>query len=282
MAHHPAREVVAHWIVRTRKSRWVQHIKWFIPSSLRRLAWRTAISRSHFEVLGSRIFIPVEARNKSLLLNEYEPEVTECIRSVLKEGMTFCDVGANIGVFTLFASRLVGSSGRVIAFEPIPENACVLRENIARNGCRNVLVLQKAAAEKTGGAEIHLSALCGCHSLISRPDGSTGGTLSVETIRLDEVPELTSVDLLKIDAEGAELSVLRSLGIRRPRHLILEYNGPRTRAAGYTGSQFLAQLSALGYSKIMNLDQPESGLRGLEEDTCEATNLHAQYTGRPW
>lgn len=279
MVNKSPRDVLTGWIVQSRKSRWVQRIQGIIPRSLRRLAWRTAISSSHYNVLGSRLYIPPEARNRGLLLDEYEPEVTACMRSLLREGMTFCDVGANIGVFTLFGARLVGSTGRVVAFEPIPENAEVLRGNIARNDARNVLFLEKAVAGNHGSAEIHLSSLCGCHSLVSHPDGSTGRTLLVETVRLDEFPELIAIDLLKIDAEGAELSVLGSLGPLRPKHLILEYNAGRTRAAGITGQRFLAELRSMGYGEIDNLDHPGAGLGPIESDTCESTNLHARFNG---
>ena len=270
---------VGEWIVRARKTHWMQFMKRFVPLPLRRLAWEKAIAQDQYDVLGSRLFIPPEARNKSLLLDEYEPAVSECFRAILRKGMTFCDVGANIGVFSLFAARLVGPMGRVVAFEPIPENVQVLRANISRNGLGNVLVVEKAVAERQGRAEIHLSSLCGCHSLVSRPDASLGRSLSVETIRLDEMPELEQIDLLKIDAEGAEISVLRSLGSRRPRHLILEYNAARSHAAGYNGPQFLDTLRSLGYGEIENLDEPAQRLDSVEQNRCEAANLYARFNG---
>src|SRR6185503_1571545 len=193
---------VGHWIVRARRWPWVGRIKNLIPQRWRRAAWEIALESPQYEILGSQMRIPPEARNKSLLLDQYEPVVTERIRAILREGMTFCDVGANIGVLTVFAARLVGSTGKVISFEPIPENARFLRTNLALNHCHNVLVLEKAVAEVHGRAEIHLSSLCGCHSMVSQPDAATGQSLSIETVRLDEIAELARMDLLKIDAEG--------------------------------------------------------------------------------
>jgi FkbM family methyltransferase len=175
----------------------------------------------------------------------------------------------------LFAASLVGPTGRVVAFEPVPENAEVLRTNLALNQCRNVTLFEKAVAVNQGQAILHLSSMCGCHSLISRPEGATARTISVETIPLRDVAELAEVDLLKIDVEGAELAVLQSLGSYRPRHVILEYNGERTRAAGHTGAQFLGALRDLGYSNIEPLDEVERGLDSITAGHCVSTNLHA-------
>ena len=265
------------WILRARKLRWMNSLKKFIPQPWRQRAWQIALSQSHHEVLGSRMFIPAEARNRDLLLGEYEPAVAKRIRAVLRPGMTFCDVGANMGVFTLFAAKLVGAAGRVVAFEPIPDNAQVLRTNIALNGRTNVLLLEKAIAEKSGRAEIHLSSLCGCHSLLARPDAPAGRSLFVETIRLDEIEGLERMDLLKIDAEGAEVSVLRSLGARRPSQIILEYNAERLRAAGCTGAQFLDVLHGLGYAEIEDLENPGSDLERIARGDIDASNLIATF-----
>ncbi len=266
---------ISGWILRARKLRLMNTLKRFIPQPMRQKAWQLALEQTHHDVLGSRLFIPADARNRSLMLGEYEPAVAARISSLLRPGMTFCDVGANIGVFTLLASKLVGETGRVVAFEPIPENAQVLRTNIEINGRRNVIALEKAVTEQGGRCEIHLSSLCGCHSMVAGPDSSAGKVLSVETVRLDQVDELAHIDLLKVDAEGAEVSVLRSLGTRRPHQIILEYNAERLAAAGYTGAQFLKVLTGLGYAKIEDLDEPARGLAPIEKGELSSTNLCA-------
>lgn len=70
----------------------------------------------------------------SRALGLYEPEKTHELCSLLRPGMTFIDVGANKGDFTLLAAKCVGETGRVIAFEPAPENCKWIRESIAANG----------------------------------------------------------------------------------------------------------------------------------------------------
>src|SRR5262249_52484605 len=62
-----------------------------------------------------------------------EPEVQAALTEQLRPGMTFYDVGANIGFFSLLAARILGENGRVIAFEADPEIAVRLQENVSRN-----------------------------------------------------------------------------------------------------------------------------------------------------
>ena len=71
-----------------------------------------------------------------------ELTVQKILAERLHPGMVFYDLGANIGLFTLLAARLVGDSGKVFSFEPDPENAARLRRNIQRNGFANVTVVR--------------------------------------------------------------------------------------------------------------------------------------------
>lgn len=93
---------------------------------------------------------PAYANARTLAAGLYEPSVARLFENILGEGMTMVDLGANIGYYTLLASRLVGRSGRVYAFEPDPENHQYLLRNIVANGCRNVTVVEKAVYNITG------------------------------------------------------------------------------------------------------------------------------------
>ena len=254
----PAWSWLQNFIVKARKSDFISRRKHLIPSALRSVGWSIVKSRSVFWVMGSKVFIPPGDRNQASALDQYEPEVTGRLRQLAKEGMTFCDVGANIGLITLLASKLVGPSGRVIAFEPVPENAQILRGNVRRNNRGNITVLEKAVSSKPGQAHIHLSEFCGSHSLVANPNGASGRTLTVETVRLDSLPELRNLDILKIDAEGGEIDVLKSLGKVRPHHVILEYNQERCQAAGITWRSFHHSLLDLGF-EALELSGPTGG-----------------------
>ncbi len=64
--------------------------------------------------------------------------------------MVFFDIGANVGYYTLFASTLIGNSGRVFAFEPEPENMRMFIEHIRINERTNVVPVQKALSDVPG------------------------------------------------------------------------------------------------------------------------------------
>lgn len=134
----------------------------------------------------------------------------------LEQGMTVLDIGANIGVFSLYAVDRIGSSGRIIAFEPESISYNALKQNVAPYP--NITPLQVAAWNKDGKMTLHQSVsytgstLIPSHSITSSP--LSGKTTEVETARLDELlPSMgiTHVDFVKIDAEGAGNKILEGL-----------------------------------------------------------------------
>jgi FkbM family methyltransferase len=126
--------------------------------------------------------------------------------------MTFYDLGANIGFFSLLAARLVGPSGHVISFEADSEIAVRLRENLARNNFSHATVAQKAVWSETGmvsfvRVEANISPDRGLGHVSTRNLPTGGGTL-VEAVSLDEFVSLhPAPDFLKCDVEGAEVAV---------------------------------------------------------------------------
>jgi FkbM family methyltransferase len=140
----------------------------------------------------------------------YEPHKVAAVQRLLAAGGTFVDVGANKGDFSLIAARTAGPEGRVIAFEPVPENANWARKSVELNGYPNVELLEVALSDSEGEAEMHLGKRSGWHSLVSRPVKQD--KIAVRTRTLDAVLAergSPAVDMLKIDVEGAELAVLR-------------------------------------------------------------------------
>ena len=78
----------------------------------------------------------------------YEPDVSATLRSVLGQGATFVDIGANIGWFSLLGASLVGAAGRVVAIEPNPRNVALLRQSAKDNGFDNIEVIAVALSER--------------------------------------------------------------------------------------------------------------------------------------
>lgn len=91
-------------------------------------------------------------------LNDFEPEVTEVFLSHVMPGDVVLDIGAHIGYYTVLAARSVGNEGRVIAFEPDPQNYSLLVKNVAKNGYRNVTAVQKAVSWNSGYAQLYQTA----------------------------------------------------------------------------------------------------------------------------
>jgi FkbM family methyltransferase len=123
----------------------------------------------------------------------------------VRPGDAVLDVGANVGFYSLLASRLVGDGGRVFAFEPLPRNLFYLRRHLDLNGAGNVAVHAVAVAEATGSEFLDVQ---GDPSMASFSERG----LAVPTVSLDQFFDAASApppSFVKIDVEGAESRVLR-------------------------------------------------------------------------
>ena len=152
----------------------------------------------------------------------------------LRRGMTFVDVGANVGLFTLIAGRLVGPGGRVWSYECNPELVAVLRRNVALNWLDGqVTVLDVAAGRACGEAPFYKPTnmkMLGStrQSLRGRTllDGDEETTVGCETLD-SRLGGVGFIDLVKIDVEGAEHDVLAGMAglihARQVGMLSLEY-----------------------------------------------------------
>jgi FkbM family methyltransferase len=130
----------------------------------------------------------------------------------LSEGDWAIDVGANVGHYTLRTARLVGQSGRVIAFEPVPSTFALLAANVERSGVRNVTLLNTAASDSTrlSGLSIPRSDT-GERNYYQAHLTPSGGQLNVLCVAIDMLVIPGPVRLVKIDAEGHELPVLMGM-----------------------------------------------------------------------
>ena len=166
------------------------------------------------ESLGQRLWVNPLASIVELRLatcGVYEPDVVDYLQSVLTEGMTVVDIGANIGFFSLLASDLVGASGRVVSFEPTPPTYAHLLRNLELNGRRNVLTSPNALSDRAGHARMTTSDDNALSALATEP-GAGGVEVATET--LDAALErlgVTVCHVIKMDIEGAEWMALRGM-----------------------------------------------------------------------
>lgn len=144
---------------------------------------------------------------------QYEPpSLAPVLQAFLARGSTFVDVGANVGVYTGWASRLVGETGRVIAFEPLPATRDNLQRVVAGNALGNVRVVPKALGAAPGVVRLwavpHASGLT---SAVPPADPAAATPLDVSMSTLDDelaAAGAPAVALVKIDVEGYEMAVL--------------------------------------------------------------------------
>lgn len=143
----------------------------------------------------------VGSSTHSCWVGSYEGEKQAVISSMVRPGMTVWDIGANAGFYTLAFSRLVGPAGKVVAIEPDAHNVVNLLAHVRLNRIKNASVIQAAVSDRTG-----LHAFGGDGEFASLVD--SGGYL-VSTVTVDGLAKkLGPPDVIKIDAEGAEASVL--------------------------------------------------------------------------
>jgi FkbM family methyltransferase len=133
----------------------------------------------------------------------------------LRPGATFIDIGANVGVYSFWAARLVGQGGRILAVEPDPEMRRRLEFNLQSNACTQVEVCPVALSDHQGEGELLVNpAQRGENTLARVEAAAAGGERVVQRVTLDTLVHLlvsrgvTSVDALKIDIEGHEPVVL--------------------------------------------------------------------------
>ncbi len=179
------------------------------------------------------------------------------IAPFLREGSVFIDVGANVGLYSLWAARRVGAGGVVIAVEPHPQMGARLAFNVDANGLGNVRIVAAGIGEAAGSARLHSSAggNVGQSSLLEgvafRPDGA----FEVPVLRLlDVVREagLKRIDVLKVDVEGYEDRVIVPFLRDAPESLLPRAVLVETDVSDRWASDCLAALHAREYDPIMH------------------------------
>jgi len=206
----------------------------------------------------------------------WEPNISAWIAATLRPGDCFVDVGANIGHYSLLASRLVGDAGRVVAIEAAPWIHAWLDQHVKLNRRRNIRTVAVAAAAERGVVKLYAGnpGNIGKTSTIAH----AGACVDVPAVPLVEIlhsDECARARIIKIDVEGAELQVLRGLAPLLPRlrddvEIAMEIAAAPTPESARARDEIFATMHAHGFSAFV-----------FDNDYGVDTYLHQHRTRRP-
>ena len=184
------------------------------PACLHKTLADTRSKYRLYSVPGGMIYLDVHESKmmRARAFGRYEQNKMNLIMVWLKPGGTFVGVGSNKGDFTPLAAKVVGRDGKVLSFEPEPDNCYWIRKSVEANGYRNIELFEVALSTADGTASLYLGSKSGWHTLLPGHPNRSNGAVTVMTRKLDSVlreANQTRVDMIKIDVEGAELEVLK-------------------------------------------------------------------------
>ena len=256
-----------------------KHWRLFVGRCVRRLFPGFRLNRRLASLIGRSVKVSVMGKMLDLDLRDeavssaiyvegvWEPCETSFVEKILRPGMVFVDVGAHVGYYTLLASGIVGSGGRVYAFEPDPGNLAFLRRNVRNNQCQNVVVEHKAVTASSGQLLLYQSANnFGDHRIYeptdepAKPREKRRSIVSVDAVSLDAYFERNPrrIDFLKMDIQGAEYSAfvgMRGVLRRNPEIIVLSEFWPSGLSqAGVPPELFLSEAQRCGFG-LYRLDQ---------------------------
>lgn len=220
-----------------------------------------------------------KAITPAVLNGGYEKRCISLMTAWLEPGQTVLDIGAHVGLFSLYAAREVGKNGRVFAFEPNPDNFDLLVRNAEANGF-DIGVVPLAAAMETMDMTLYCSPdNTGAHSLVKH-DGFV--PVTVGTVPPDVVAN-PPVSFIKTDCQGYDLQALYGSSYiieHSPKMaMVVEFAPYLLRGAGNSGPEMLEFLRDMGfelwYTHTPNLKQVNDAelLSMHPETSTRHTNL---------
>jgi FkbM family methyltransferase len=221
------------------------------------------------EVCGSHMYVdPHEATFFIAVMSKNcDPFMTEVFKKVVKEGDAVVDLGANVGYYSLLASRIVGKQGRVYAFEPDPKTYSLLVKNIKLNKYENIIPVPKAVTNYVGTAKFFLSAEPGANSLYK--EGGQTKFIEVETQTLDSFfgAKESAIGVIKMDIEGGEIDAIsgmdRLLSQNRRLSLFIEFVPRHIQRSGHTPAEFLDKLWKLNF-EVFAIDEAKKHMTRVD------------------
>jgi FkbM family methyltransferase len=181
------------------------------------------------------------------------------VKKMLKQGDTFIDIGANIGLFSLYASKYVGKTGSVYAFEPTPETFERLKANCSLNNTQNIYTQQLGLSNKKDVLKLNVSkdGRDAWNTFAANPKGDFAESVMVDVTTLDDFIATNKIDIqqirmLKIDVEGWEIPVmegtLKTINEANNIVMMVEFNDTNSSGAGFKCADLYDLVDKQGYT----------------------------------
>jgi FkbM family methyltransferase len=233
------------------------HLSTMVEPAFAKLAGILPTSKEDIQATlptGARLRMPPGYRDtRTVVTGLFQSDETRLLQRLTRPGMTFLDVGAYVGYFTILASSWVGPEGHVFAFEPDSLAYEYLVKNIEANECSNVVAINKAVADRETTANLVRDPKGPESFLTNRP--ATGGS-AVETTTLDSIFKAANwptVGVIKINIEGSEplaLQGMKELSRRNPDlQLVMEFNPTAMARVGVSREYLTTLLNELGFRR---------------------------------
>ncbi len=178
---------------------------------------------------GTRVLIRPNTTDRGILkeifiLEEYSPVIGS-----IKNSDIIIDIGAHIGMFSLFATEK-NPNVKILAFEPMKKNFCLLSKNISLNNLKNIDIINYAVSDKNSETLLYLSEdNTGAHSMFKKSERSE----KIKTISINNIFikfKIKNCSLLKLDCEGGEYPIIMSLSknnLKKINSIIMEFHNPK-------------------------------------------------------
>lgn len=222
-----------------------------------------------------------------ILAGPLEPGLVKAMKAAIHEGMTVVDIGANVGTYTLLALRAIGVSGKVYSYEPTPRTFAILKDNVQINGfleTGRIILRQKAVTDGSRAKSpffIWRDSLSH-NSLYPEQEASSEQVevIEVDSVSLDEdLGGDQKVDVVKIDAEGAEPAILRGMRAIISNNpsitIFIEFAPMHLMRARLPLRPYLEEIRGYGF-EILAVDEPTGELKPITERElveCFSVNL---------
>jgi len=177
------------------------------------MKFRSYVTPNYIEINGHKLFLDkIDCLNLSSD-KDFEKNEIESFKKLIKKGDVVLDIGSHIGFHTLTFAKLVGNHGKVISFEPMPNNFALLRKNMEINGYTNVILVNKAVSNKNGSEKLYLSNYNTGDNRLGNFGKEFDKSITVETVRIDDYLENSDIDFIKMDIQGSEPFAIEGMPI---------------------------------------------------------------------